>query len=74
MLATFRSKAQQPGSRGQTGPASRDAAGIISAIDRVMAVIEFNPDGTIITANENFSAAMGYTPLRDPEPPPPHVR
>ena len=26
-----------------------------------MAVIEFQPDGTIITANENFSAAMGYS-------------
>ncbi len=39
---------------------SRDVSGMINAIDRVMAVIEFNPDGTIITANANFSSAMGY--------------
>lgn len=38
----------------------RDLAGTVTAIDRVMAVIEFRPDGTIITANQNFSAAMGY--------------
>ena len=41
-------------------PGTRDTAGMINAIDRVMAVIEFNPDGTIITANANFSSAMGY--------------
>ncbi|MFT3723779.1 MAG: PAS domain-containing methyl-accepting chemotaxis protein [Hyphomonadaceae bacterium] len=39
---------------------SRDVSGMINAIDRAMAVIEFNPDGTIITANANFSSAMGY--------------
>jgi len=31
-----------------------------SAIDRSQAVIEFNLDGTIITANNNFLTAMGY--------------
>ncbi|PAV47039.1 pili assembly chaperone [Pseudomonas sp. HAR-UPW-AIA-41] len=30
------------------------------AIDRSMAVIEFQPDGTIVTANDNFLATMGY--------------
>ncbi len=35
-------------------------AGKISAIGRAQAVIEFNLDGTIITANENFLATMGY--------------
>lgn len=35
-------------------------AGEISAISRVQAVIEFNLDGTIITANDNFLAAVGY--------------
>ncbi len=39
---------------------TRDTAGMIAAIDRVMAVIEFRPDGTILNANGNFSAAMGY--------------
>jgi methyl-accepting chemotaxis protein len=33
----------------------------IDAIDRVQAVIEFELDGTIITANDNFLNAMGYT-------------
>jgi len=35
-------------------------AGKISAIGRAQAVIEFNIDGTIITANENFLATVGY--------------
>jgi methyl-accepting chemotaxis protein len=39
---------------------TRDMAGMVNALDRVMAVIEFNPDGTIITANANFSSAIGY--------------
>ncbi len=30
------------------------------AVDRSMAVIEFQPDGTIVTANDNFLATMGY--------------
>lgn len=33
----------------------------LAALDRVQAVIEFELDGTIITANENFCAAMGYS-------------
>lgn len=36
-------------------------AGQIQAISRSQAVIEFELDGTIITANENFLNAMGYT-------------
>ncbi len=39
---------------------SVDAQSKIAAIDRSQAVIEFRPDGTILTANENFLAAMGY--------------
>ncbi|MBT1513534.1 PAS domain-containing methyl-accepting chemotaxis protein [Bradyrhizobium sp. SRL28] len=35
-------------------------AGKIAAIDRAQAVIEFNLDGAIITANENFLKTMGY--------------
>ena len=30
------------------------------AVDRSMAVIEFQPDGTIVAANDNFLATMGY--------------
>ncbi|MCB1476498.1 MAG: PAS domain-containing methyl-accepting chemotaxis protein [Rhodobiaceae bacterium] len=36
-------------------------AGKMEAISRSQAVIEFNLDGTIITANTNFLSAMGYT-------------
>ena len=36
-------------------------AGKIAAIDRAQAVIEFNMDGTIVTANDNFLAAVGYS-------------
>jgi len=38
-----------------------DLAGQIAAIDKAQAVIEFNMDGTIITANANFLGALGYT-------------
>lgn len=38
-----------------------DAAAKLDAVGRSQAVIEFNLDGTIITANQNFLAAMGYT-------------
>lgn len=31
-----------------------------AAVDRSTAMIEFSPDGTIITANENFLSTMGY--------------
>ncbi len=37
-------------------------AGKIAAIGRAQAVIEFNLDGTIITANDNFLSALGYSP------------
>jgi len=38
-----------------------DLLGQIAAISKAQAVIEFEMDGTIITANENFLVAMGYT-------------
>ncbi|MCB1508470.1 MAG: PAS domain-containing protein, partial [Hyphomicrobiaceae bacterium] len=37
-----------------------DADGKIAAMDKAQAVIEFEPDGTILHANENFLTAMGY--------------
>jgi len=39
---------------------SADCEGQIAAIQKSQAVIEFNLDGTIITANENFLATLGY--------------
>ncbi|HYA18446.1 MAG TPA: methyl-accepting chemotaxis protein [Bryobacteraceae bacterium] len=38
-----------------------DYQGQVAAIRRSQAVIEFNMDGTIIDANENFLKALGYT-------------
>ncbi len=34
---------------------------VLDAIDRSNARIEFNPDGTIVDANDNFLGTMGYT-------------
>ena len=34
--------------------------GILDALDRSQAMIEFNLDGTVITANKNFLQALGY--------------
>ncbi|NGX95465.1 MAG: PAS domain-containing protein [Candidatus Afipia apatlaquensis] len=39
---------------------SADYEGQIAAIQKSQAVIEFNLDGTIITANENFLKTLGY--------------
>ncbi|HXZ78345.1 MAG TPA: PAS domain-containing methyl-accepting chemotaxis protein [Terriglobales bacterium] len=38
-----------------------DYQGQIAAINKAQAVIEFHMDGTVITANENFLKALGYT-------------
>ena len=45
---------------------SMEDAGKIAAIARAQAVIEFNLDGTIITANNNFLSADGLLARRDP--------
>ncbi len=37
-----------------------DYQGQIAAIGKAQAVIEFNMDGTVITANDNFLKALGY--------------
>jgi methyl-accepting chemotaxis protein len=37
-----------------------DFEGQLAAISKSQAVIEFNLDGTILTANENFLSALGY--------------
>ncbi|MBL4686633.1 MAG: PAS domain S-box protein [Nannocystaceae bacterium] len=38
-----------------------DVAGQLAAVGKSQAVIEFNLDGTIITANENFLGVVGYS-------------
>lgn len=40
---------------------THDAGNILRSLDRSLAIIEFTLDGTILTANENFLALMGYT-------------
>jgi methyl-accepting chemotaxis protein len=40
--------------------ANAEFEGKLNAIDRAQAVIEFDLDGTILAANDNFLAAMGY--------------
>lgn len=42
-------------------PSVMDNAGQVAAMNRSQAVIEFNLDGTIITANDNFLSVLGYT-------------
>ncbi|MDH2432502.1 PAS domain-containing methyl-accepting chemotaxis protein [Pokkaliibacter sp. MBI-7] len=37
-----------------------DARAKLEAVDRSNAIIEFTPDGTILTANKNFLQTMGY--------------
>jgi methyl-accepting chemotaxis protein len=41
--------------------ANADYAGQLAAIHKSQAVIEFQMDGTIITANQNFLKTLGYT-------------
>lgn len=43
------------------GNGNAEQRGMIDAIHRSQAVIEFELDGTIVTANENFLATMGYS-------------
>src|SRR6478609_2048764 len=44
----------------KSNSSARDALAQAAAIGKSQAVIEFNMDGTIITANQNFLDAMGY--------------
>lgn len=44
-----------------TRKSSKEMTGILGALNSSQAVIEFKPDGTIITANKNFLDAMGYS-------------
>jgi methyl-accepting chemotaxis protein len=41
--------------------AAAESEGRVTAIDRAQAVIEFDLEGTVLTANENFLRTMGYS-------------
>jgi methyl-accepting chemotaxis protein len=45
----------------EQGNVERSVLGKVAALDRVSAVIEFSMDGKILTANDNFLRAMGYS-------------
>ena len=51
-----------------------DYAGQIAAISKSQAVIEFNMDGTIVQANDNFLRALGYIARRDQRQASRHLR
>ena len=46
----------------ETEQKNRELTSIYNAMDRVQAMIQFKPDGTIIEANENFCATLKYHP------------
>jgi methyl-accepting chemotaxis protein len=56
------------------GSAHTEDRSKVEAIMRSQAVIEFKPDGTIITANENFLDALGYQAGGDRRQASPDVR
>jgi methyl-accepting chemotaxis protein len=37
-----------------------EAKGMLDAIDKALAVIEFDLDGHVLTANRNFLSVIGY--------------
>ena len=45
---------------GFTDSKRSNAAAVLQALDRSLAIIEFDPKGTILNANANFCAALGY--------------
>ncbi|NOX95970.1 MAG: PAS domain S-box protein [Alphaproteobacteria bacterium] len=53
--------------------ADRLNSGMLNALDKSQAVIEFGLDGAIVNANENFLQVMGYS-LRGPWEAPQYVR
>ena len=52
----------QMGEQIQTSSIEQQQRGAVStALEKVQAVIEFNLDGTVITANQNFLSTVGYS-------------
>ena len=61
--STSRKKRSSSATKGKTSASAKlqDLQGQVDAISKSQAVIEFNLDGTILTANDNFLGALGYT-------------
>ncbi|MCK5932988.1 MAG: PAS domain-containing methyl-accepting chemotaxis protein [Fulvimarina manganoxydans] len=47
-------------SRGRADNGFSNSGAILEALDRSLAIIEFDPNGTILRANANFCRALGY--------------
>lgn len=68
IATTAKSRSANSGANGHSGNGKSTSAsqemlnyrGQIEAINKVQAVIEFELDGTIVTANENFLSTLGY--------------
>jgi methyl-accepting chemotaxis protein len=43
------------------GQKTYDSGAVLEALNRSLAIIEFDPKGMILSANENFCKALGYT-------------
>lgn len=54
-------KSKQPAKVTPSKVDVKDCVARAEAVSQALAVIEFNLDGTVITANENFLKAVGYT-------------
>lgn len=57
---TPKNKSTGTGSRNKFESERQILEGKVNAIDRVSATIEFDIDGTILTANDNFLSCVGY--------------
>lgn len=60
MLSNLIARLSGGDTSGQSQNEVKELGAIYNAIDRVQAMIQFTPDGTILDANDNFCAAMGY--------------
>ncbi|TBR44691.1 methyl-accepting chemotaxis protein [Marinomonas agarivorans] len=61
MLAFWKEKSNKVEPISPLSEEAEDLLAQSSAISRSMAIIEFNPDGTIIKANKNFLDTVGYS-------------
>ncbi len=59
-MTTSNSKKSTQSANANSSVDMTNLTGQLDAINKVMAVIEFELDGTIITANDNFCNAVGY--------------
>lgn len=53
--------AAAPKRNGSAAVVQTAKAGVVDALDKSQAMIEFDMDGTILSANDNFLSCMGYT-------------